>query len=51
MGSDFDIHISRYWDIFKVSEAQDPIDHIEEKLKQKACKNTVKDFNQICNID
>ena len=47
MESDCDIYIFRYWDNFKVSEAQEAIDYIEGKLKQNFRKNRVKDSDQL----
>ena len=35
MDSDCDVYICTYWDNFKVSEAQEAINYIEESLKNK----------------
>ena len=45
------VYIFRYWDNFKVSEAQEAIDQIEEKLKQYFRRNRVKDLDQVFKID
>jgi hypothetical protein len=43
-------YIFRYWDNFKVSEAQEAIDYIAGILKQNFRKNRVKDSDQVYKI-
>ena len=47
MDSDCDVYICTYWDNFKVSEAQEAIDYIEESLKKNFEKNKVKALDRV----
>ena len=51
MDNDCDVYIFRYRNNFKLSEAQEAIDHIEEKLKQNFRRNRVNDSDQVFQID
>ena len=45
--NDCDVYIFRYQDNFKVGEAQEAINQIEENLNQTFRKNRVKDLDQV----
>ena len=49
--NDCDIYVFRYWNNLKMSEAQEAVNHIEEKLKLNFRKNRVKDCDQVYKID
>ena len=48
--SDCDVYIFTYWDNFKVSEAQEAINYIEESLKKNFEKNKVKALDRVFKI-
>ena len=45
--SDCDVYIFTYWDNEKKSKAQEAINYIEGKLKEKFIKNKVKESDQV----
>ena len=48
--SDCDVYIFTYWDNEKKSKAQEAINYIEGKLKEKFIKNKVKESDQVFNF-
>jgi hypothetical protein len=47
---DCDVYTFTYWDNFKVSQAQEAINFIEENLKKNFLKNRVRDLDQVFKI-
>ena len=47
---DCDVYTFTYWDNFKVSQAQEAINYIEENLKKNFLKNRVRDLDQVFKI-
>ena len=50
VNSDCDVYTFTYWDHFKVSQAQEAINYVEENLKKSFLKNRVKDLDQVFKI-
>ena len=48
--SDSDVYTFTYWDNFKVSQAQEAINYIEDNLKKNFLKNRVNDLDQVFKI-
>ena len=48
--TDCDVYTIRYWNNQKVSEAQEALNHIEEKLKLNFKRNNVKDSDRVFKV-